>query len=50
MEVQLYYLFLIQLNKSKKMCDRVVWLEHGKMIKIGGKEICDEYKKYMESK
>lgn len=38
------------IEQIKKMCDRVVWLDHGKMIKIGGKEICDEYKKYMESK
>ena len=38
------------IEQIKKMCDRVVWLEHGKMIKIGGKEICDEYKKYMDSK
>lgn len=38
------------IDQIKKMCDRVVWLDHGKMIKIGGKEICDEYKKYMESK
>lgn len=38
------------IEQIKKMCDRVVWLEHGKMIKIGGNEICDEYKKYMESK
>lgn len=38
------------IEQIKKMCDKVVWLEHGKMIKIGGKEICDEYKKYMESK
>ena len=38
------------IDQIKKMCDRVVWLDHGKMIKMGGKEICDEYKKYMESK
>lgn len=38
------------IEQIKKMCDRVVWLDHGKMIKMGGKEICDEYKKYMESK
>lgn len=38
------------IEQIKKMCDRVVWLEHGKMIKIGGKEICDEYKKFMEEK
>ena len=38
------------IEQIKKMCDRVVWLDHGKMIKMGGKKICDEYKKYMESK
>lgn len=38
------------IEQIKKMCDRVIWLDHGKMIKMGGKEICDEYKKYMESK
>lgn len=38
------------IEQIKKMCDRVVWLDHGKTIKMGGKEICDEYKKYMESK
>ena len=38
------------IEQIKKMCDRVIWIEHGKMIKMGGKEICDEYKKYMESK
>lgn len=37
-------------EQIKKMCDRVIWLDHGKMVKMGGKEICDEYKKYMESK
>ncbi len=38
------------IEQIKKMCDKVVWLDHGKMIKMGGKEICDEYKRYMESK
>ena len=38
------------IEQIKKLCDKVVWLVHGKMIKMGGKEICDEYKKYMESK
>lgn len=33
------------IEQIKKMCDKVVWLDHGKMIKMGGKEICDEYKK-----
>lgn len=32
----------------RKFCDDVMWLEHGKMIKIGpAEEILDEYKEYM---
>ena len=32
------------IESIKEMCDRVVWLEHGKVVKIGpSKEICDEY-------
>lgn len=27
----------------KKLCDKVIWLEKGKIVKIGGKEVCDEY-------
>lgn len=34
----------------KKLCDKVVWIEQGAIQKIGGKEICDEYFKYMENK
>ncbi len=34
----------------KKMCDRVVWIEHGVVQKIGGKDVCDEYVKFMERK
>ena len=30
-------------EQIKKMCDTVVWLDHGKVVKIGGKEVCDEY-------
>ena len=34
------------LESIKELCDRVIWLEHGKMIKMGNtKEICDEYYK-----
>lgn len=33
-------------DSIKSLCDRVVWLEHGKITKIGNtKEICDEYYK-----
>ncbi len=34
------------IEQIKKLCDRVIWLDHGKIEKIGpAKEICDEYKK-----
>ena len=35
-------------NQIKILCDRVVWLDHGKVKKIGpAKEICEEYEKIM---
>lgn len=35
-------------NQIKSLCDRVVWLDHGKVKKIGpAKEICEEYEKIM---
>lgn len=34
-------------EQIKKMCDNVVWIEHGVVQKIGGKEVCEEYKKYL---
>ncbi len=37
-------------DQIKKMCDTVVWLEHGVVKRIGGKEVCDEYVSYMENK
>lgn len=33
------------IEQIEKMCDTVVWLDHGKVVKIGGKEICEEYVK-----
>ena len=38
------------IEQIKKMCDTVVWIEHGVVQKIGGKEICDEYKQVMLGK
>ncbi len=38
------------LAQIKKMCDTVVWLDHGKVVKIGGKEVCDEYAAFMQRK
>ena len=32
------------LESIKSICDRVIWLEHGEVIKIGPcKQVCDEY-------
>ena len=31
------------IEQIKKMCDTVVWLDHGHVKMIGGKEVCDEY-------
>lgn len=36
------------LEQVKKMCDTVVWLDHGRVQKIGGKETCDEYFVFMQ--
>lgn len=38
------------LEQIKNMCDKVVWLNHGIIKDIGGKDICDKYRQYMESK
>ena len=32
------------LQQIREMCDRVVWLEHGEVQKVGATdEICDQY-------
>ncbi len=32
------------IESIKSLCDRVIWLDHGKIVKIGSsKEVCDEY-------
>lgn len=33
------------LESIKKLCDKVIWLDHGKIVKVGGKDVCDEYYK-----
>lgn len=38
------------IEQIKKLCDRVVWIEHGVVQDIGGKEVCDAFKKFMETK
>lgn len=34
----------------KKLCNKVVWIEHGEVQKIGGPEICDDYLRFMRNK
>jgi ABC-type polysaccharide/polyol phosphate transport system ATPase subunit len=36
------------IEQIEKMCDRIIWIEHGEVQQIGGKEVCDEYKKFMK--
>lgn len=38
------------IEQIKKMCDTIVWIEHGVVQKIGGKEVCDEYYQFMINK
>ena len=38
------------IEQIRKMCDTVVWIEHGKLQKMGGKEVCDDYIKFMNEK
>lgn len=38
------------IEQIKKMCERIIWIEHGIVQKIGGKEVCDEYIEFMEKK
>lgn len=39
------------IESIKSLCDRVVWLEKGKIVKMGDtKLICDEYENYMNNK
>ena len=38
------------ITQIQKLCDKIVWIEHGVIQKIGGKEVCDEYLKFMENK
>lgn len=38
------------IEQVKKMCHRVVWLDHGKVVEIGpAREICDNYEKTMDN-
>ena len=37
------------IESVKKLCDKVVWLDHGKVVKVGKpEEVCKEYEKSMK--
>ena len=38
------------IEQIKKICNYVIWIEHGEIKKVGGKEVCDEYLKFMGNK
>lgn len=38
------------IESIKKLCNRVVWIEHGQIQKIGRDEVCDDYEKFMNEK
>ena len=39
------------IKSIEELCDRVIWIEHGKIVKIGkSKEICKEYIEFQTSK
>lgn len=31
------------INTIKELCNKVAWLDHGRLVKFGGIELCDEY-------
>lgn len=38
------------IEQIKEMCDRVIWLDHGKLIESGDPEtVCTKYEKFMEN-
>ena len=38
------------IKQIKKLCDKIVWLEHGEVKEIGKKEVCDKYEEFMEDR
>ena len=38
------------IESIKKLCNKVVWLEHGEIQKMGNVDICDEYLEFMNKK
>ena len=38
------------IKQIKKLCDKIVGLEHGEVKEIGKKEVCDKYEEFMEGR
>lgn len=38
------------IKQIEKLCDRIVWLEHGEVKEIGDKSVCKKYESFMESR
>ena len=37
------------LDQIRKMCNRVVWLERGRIQMIGKQEVCDKFEEFMSN-
>ena len=37
-------------EQIKKICNKVIWIEHGKVQQIASKEVCDAYQEFMKNK
>ena len=33
------------IEQLKKICNKIIWIDHGRIKKIGGTEVCDEYER-----
>ena len=38
------------LEQIEKICNKVVWIEHGVIQKVGDSTVCQDYSIFMESK
>ena len=38
------------IEQIRLMCDKIIWIEKGKVKLIGGKEVCDKYMEFMNNK
>lgn len=38
------------IEQIKEICNKIIWIEHGTIQKVGTKEVCEEYQEYMKTK